>query len=112
MGEEGKVSCLSSSVLTKIEIALLSDPRSCINREESSRSYEFGEARTRYGIGFEKVRRESVTPRSSSWFACLSHIRRDFYHLPEYAELSAESHRDELARAFIARETATSFWCR
>jgi hypothetical protein len=50
------------------------------------------------------MRCELVTPRSSSWGACLSQVRHDFYHLPEYAELSAESHRDALARAFIARD--------
>jgi hypothetical protein len=103
MGKQGKFRCLPSTVLKDLEVALLRDPKLLYEPRRLAHMLRVGGRSTaRYRI--REMRCELVTPRSSSWCACLSQVRHDFYHLPEYAELSAESHRDALARAFVARD--------
>jgi hypothetical protein len=47
---------------------------------------------------------ELLAPRSEAWKSCLDKARHDFYHLPDYVELCAESHEGGSPRAFLARD--------
>jgi hypothetical protein len=50
------------------------------------------------------MRCELVAPGSTLWNTCLSQVRHDFYHKPEYVELCADPRSESLPRAFIARD--------
>src|SRR5580698_5537522 len=72
-GKQGKFSCLPSTVLKDLEVALLRDPKLSYEPRRLAHMLRVGGRSTaRYRI--REMRCELVTPRSSSWCACLSQV--------------------------------------